>query len=95
MKTVSIISFIVLCMITNYVFLENYIIPDQCRYHKEEMSFLINVFYNTPSINNGHPIPSLMNHVFTIGIGSLLGSFFYEFIKKVFLEDQRLEEIRR
>jgi hypothetical protein len=51
-------------------------IPDDCYYHSREAPFLINVFYDFPSSEGGHPVPSTINATVTSGIGALSGLFF-------------------
>ena len=63
----------------NYSFIEQILIPDPCYYHSRETSFLFRLFYDTPAFNGGHPFPSLVNIIFTIAIGLLIGWGAYRF----------------
>lgn len=66
---IGVLTFLVL----NFIILDKLLIPDPCYYHNRETGFLFNLFYDTPSFNGGHPMPTNFNIILTIIIGGLFG----------------------
>ena len=78
MKTAPIIFTIagaILTFIANYFFIEQLTIPDPCKYHSAETSVFFDLFYDLPSVDGGHPFPTIFNLLLTITLGGLIGFY--------------------
>ena len=78
-KTLSLSLGVTGAFFLNYFFIEKFIIPDPCYYHSLDAGILFNLFYDTPSVNGGHPFPSVINLIFTVALGLLIGWKVYKF----------------
>lgn len=72
----------VLMFFISFTLIYNLLIPDVCYYHLNEMHPFMNIFYSTGGVDNGHPGPNLLNFLFSIFIGGLLGNRIYKIVKK-------------
>lgn len=75
-KSFIFISAMVGVFILNYGFLDSFIIPDPCYYHTNDTTFIFDLFYCFPSVEAGHPFPSVLNILLTLITGLFLGFFF-------------------
>jgi len=86
MKSFRIIFSIVgasLAFILNYFFIEQVIIPDPCKFHSADTNVLFDLFYDLPSVNGGHPFPTIFNILFTLIIGGLIGFYITKWRQKI------------
>lgn len=67
-------TFIILAVVINFS-IDSILIPDPCLYHIEDMPFLMDLFYDLPSANGGHPQQNWFNALLTIGLGLYCGIY--------------------
>lgn len=75
MKIIITIAGAVFAFAANYFFIEQLIIPDPCKYHSSDTTEIFDLFYDLPSVNGGHPFPTIFNLMFTITLGGLIGFY--------------------
>ena len=74
LKTIIKISILGLLLAFSFSIVFHYIItpiliPDECYYHSQETSILIDLLYDFPAIEGFHPVPSLMGYFVFSTIG--------------------------
>ncbi len=63
----------VLAFLLNVLLIESVIIPDICYYHTHDTNFFIDTFYDFPSSEGGHPVPSIINIILSLTVGGIVG----------------------
>ena len=69
----SILIGLSLACLLNYFVLDKLLIPDPCYYHFHETKKVFDVFYDLPSSEGGHPVPTTLNIIITAVIGLVIG----------------------
>lgn len=57
----------------NLFFLDRLFVPDPCYYHTHRGGWLFHLFYDLPANEGYHPVPSILNIIFTAILGGLAG----------------------
>jgi len=70
---------ILICLIS-FTLIYDLLIPDICYYHINEMNPIMNLFYSAGGADNGHPSPNLLNFIFSLFIGGILGYGIYKIV---------------
>lgn len=72
----------IVVLLINVFLVERVIIPDICYYHSHDPNFFIETFYDFPSSEGSHPVPSIFNLSLSFITGGTLG-FFFKKLKNV------------
>jgi len=72
----------IIMSLISFTLIFNLLIPDICYYHNNEMNSFMNLFYGAGPADNGHPGPNLLNLIFSIFIGGIIGYGIYKLLQK-------------
>ncbi|MEP5340167.1 MAG: hypothetical protein ABJL44_11325 [Algibacter sp.] len=72
----------IIMFIISFTLIYDLLIPDICYYHMNEMNSFMSLFYSAGGVDNGHPSPNLLNFLFSLFIGGVLGNGIYMIVAK-------------